>query len=81
MLGYMTKTDAVKAGMTHHGSYYGIPVWVAPDHPDFLCCTKWRPLDYLLPVFHRIEGVMRSILFPDDEPMFQFKIGKKIATP
>ena len=78
MLGYMRKKDALKCGMTHHGSYYGIPVWMAPDNPDFLCCAKWRPFDYLMNLFCHIEGFMRSILFPDDEPIFQFKVGDKI---
>jgi len=78
MLGYMTKSEAVKAGMTHHGSYYGIPVWIAPERPDCLCCAKWRPFDYLMILFHYIEGFMRSVLFPDDYPMFQFTIKKPI---
>ena len=40
-------------------------------------CAKWKPLDYLIPAFCRIEGFMRSVLFPDDEPVFQFKVGSK----
>ena len=78
MFGYMTEKEAIKAGMTHHGSYFGIPVWMAPDSDDFLCCAKWRPMDYLMIAFHHIEGEMRSFLFPDDEPCFQFKVGKPI---
>lgn len=78
MLGYTTRKKALAAGMTHHGSYFGIPVWSAPDHPDFLVFAKWRPFDYVMSVFHYIEGFMRDILFPDDEPCFQFKIGSRI---
>ena len=79
MLGYMTKSEALAAGMTHHGSYYGIPVWMAPDDPDFLCCAKWRPFDYLMTVFSFIECLMRSLLEPEEEPVFQFKVLKSIS--
>jgi len=78
MLGYVTKKEALSVKMTHHGSYYGIPLWLAPEHPDFLVWAKWQPMEIVLTVFHHIEGFMRSILFPDDEPVFQFKIGNRI---
>lgn len=78
MIGYMTRKEATASGMTHHGSYFGIPVWMAPCHPDFLVCAKWRPFDYLMIVFHHIEGVVRSIVYPDDPPCFQFTIREEI---
>lgn len=78
MLGYMGKSEALAAGMTHHGSYYGIPLWLGSDNPDFPVCCKWKPMENIMIAFHYIEGFMRSILFPEDEPSFQFKIGEKI---
>lgn len=77
MLGYMTARDAKGYGFTHHGAYYGIPLWVAQE-PVFMAATKWAPLEYLMTLFHYIEGFMRSVLFPDSEPGFMFQVGPEI---
>ena len=77
MLGYMTAKEAVANGFTHHGKYFGIPVWVAPDK-DFMVATKWAPMEYVMTVAHVIEGFLRSVLQPDDEPVFQFLLGPEI---
>ena len=77
MLGYMTAKDAKEAGFTHHGKYFGIPCWIAPDL-GFMVATKWSPMEYVMTAAHVIEQIMRSILFPNDEPGFQFFIGKEI---
>ena len=63
MLGYVTKKQAKAAGMTHSGSYYCIPLWMEPEHPDFIVWAKWTPMEYLMPIFHNIEGLMRSIMY------------------
>lgn len=36
MLGWMTEKQAKQNGFTHHGSYYGIPLWMSDDdqQPD-----------------------------------------------
>ncbi len=79
MLGYMTQREALSYGFTHHGSYYGIPCWLAPDD-DFMVATKWAPLEYLLPVIHRIEEFMQQVVLDCDEYGFRFVIGPKITT-
>jgi hypothetical protein len=33
LLGYMTAAEAKGHGFTHHGSYYGMPLWLAPGAP------------------------------------------------
>lgn len=79
LLGYMTAREALRDGFTHHGSYYGIPVWVAIDGPDGLVvAAKWGPLEYVMTVLHYIEGILRTVFYPDDEPTFQFLVGKPI---
>lgn len=79
LLGYMTACEALREGFTHHGSYYGIPVWVAEGGPDgLMVATKWAPLEYVMTVFHYIEGLLRSVFDPDDVPTFQFMVGKPI---
>lgn len=78
MLGYMTEREAKENGFTHHGKYFGIPVWVAPDN-DFMVATKWAPMEYVMTAFHYIEGFLRSMFYPDDEPVFQFLLGQEIG--
>ena len=73
MLGYMNEKQAKEYGFTHYGKYYGIPIWMAPEK-GMMIATKWTPLEYLMTVFHYIEGFMDAILYPDTEPSFMFKI-------
>lgn len=77
MTGYMTEKKAKQAGFTHYGSYYGIPCWIAPD-ADFMVATKWAPLEYVMSAAHVIEGLLRSVFFPEDAPVFQFLIKGEI---
>lgn len=77
LLGYMTAKEALKNDFTHHGSYYGIPCWIVPNH-DFTVATKWAPMEWVMTAFHVIEGFLRSCYFPDDEPGFQFLLGPEI---
>lgn len=76
MLGYMTVKEAVSHGFTHHGSYYGIPCWIAPD-AGFMVATKWAPLEHLMTIFHVIEGVI-GVVFLEREPAFKFLVGEEI---
>ena len=77
MLGYMTEKEAVSHGFTHHGNYYGIPIWVAPER-GFMVATKWAPMEYVMTAAHYIEAFLRSVFYPDDEPTFQFSLGEEI---
>lgn len=77
MLGYMTAKEAVSHGFTHHGSYYGIPCWIAPD-AGFMVATKWAPLEHLMTIFHVIEGILGATFFPEREPAFKFMVGEEI---
>lgn len=78
MLGYMSEKQALKNGFTHHGKYFGIPVWVAPEK-EFMVATKWAPMEYVMAAMHPVEQFMRSVLHPEDEPVFQFMLGRKIV--
>lgn len=81
MLGYMTEKEALKAGMTHHGSYYGIPLWMGEIDSDApFVFAKWAPLDLLIGLFSMIEGLIFPLVHgPDAEPMFMFKLKGKIS--
>jgi hypothetical protein len=77
MLGYMTIAQAKSYGFTNHGSYFGIPCYICDDS-DFMVATKWAPMEYLMTAFHVIEQTLRPMMFPDDPPGFQFKVGSPL---
>jgi hypothetical protein len=78
MVGYMTAVEAKAQGFTHHGKYFGIPVWIGNPGEEMLVATKWAPMEYVMSAFHVAEGVLRSFFFPEDEPSFQFLVGAEI---
>ena len=79
MLGYMTAREALTQGFTHHGAYFGIPLWMGDVESDApMVCTKWMPLEYLMSVFHFVEGFLHMMFWPHDEPCFQFALGQPI---
>ncbi len=78
MLGYMTKKEALEFGFTHHGKYYGIPIWITAEDDAPMVATKWAPMEYVMTLFHYVEAIVRSVAFPSDEPAFMFRVGKRI---
>ena len=78
MLGYMTKKEALREGFTHHGSYYGIPLWIGDPDGEFIVATKWAPMEYLMSAAHHIGALLTAAFFPDEEPAFRFLVGKQI---
>jgi hypothetical protein len=77
MLKYITKAQAVKEGFTNHGSYYGIPVWIANNN-YFMVAAKWEPMELAITAAQYVEGFISFIFYPDSEPEFMFKLGPKI---
>nr|WP_286946263.1 hypothetical protein [Pseudomonas sp. UBA6718] len=75
-LGYTTAAEAKALGCTHHGSYYGIPIWMGDiDSEAPLVFAKWAPLDYLILASSFIEGLLFPLVHgPDAQPMFMFKV-------
>ena len=78
MFGYMTSKEALQAGFTHHGSYYGLPCWITNNGDGVSLTAKFQPFDFLIPVISWLEVNIRLIRFPDEEPVFQFMIGGRI---
>lgn len=76
-LGYMTASEALAEGFSHHGSYYGLPVWMNPDGEAPMVATKWALLEPVMTLFHYIEATCNGLL--DREPTFMFKLGRPIA--
>lgn len=78
MFGYTTAKQALTLGYTHHGKYFGIPVWLAPNDPEFPVQTKWTPLELAFTAAMWIEQFLACNFFPEREPSFQFWIGDPI---
>jgi len=75
VIGYTTRTEALAHGFTHHGSYFGIPVWIGDLESDGLLVEpKHVALEPLMTLFHWIEQTMHALLYPDVPPVFQFKV-------
>ena len=78
MLGYMSPDEARKLGFTHHGRYFGIPLWIGDPDGNCLVAVKWSPLNWVMDLFHGIEDLVRAIAFPEALPCFQFSLGDEI---
>lgn len=80
MLGYMTAREALKAGFTHHGKIFFIPIWIT-DEECPMVAAKWSPLEYLITPVEMVALFIRSIMYPEDEPTFVMMIGAPIEAP
>lgn len=77
LIGYINAEHAAAKGFTHHGEYFGLPIWMkGAEAPEIAC--KWPPLDWLIPVVVWIEGALRSMFFPEQEPCIQILQGAPI---
>jgi hypothetical protein len=76
--GWMTASDAINNGFTHHGRYFGIPVWLAPENSSFPVAVKWAPMEYIMTVAMFVECTLRPVFFSGDDPCFQFTVLGKI---
>ena len=72
---YITERRAAEYGFTHHGKYFGIPVWMTVDGCPMVA-AKFAPCEYLITVGHYIEGFIRAMR--GMEPGFQFLATKEI---
>lgn len=80
MLGYMTAREARAQGFTHHAKYFGIPCWIGEIESEApLLCTKWAPLEHLMPLWQSLEQTVAGFLYPDEEPCFRFLVGREIC--
>lgn len=78
MLGYITEGQAKAEGFTHHGSYYGIPIWLGNlDDDGPTVAAKWAPMELAMKLAHHIEGFCQEIA---GKPRgFWFTVKKEIA--
>lgn len=80
MIGYTSAKMAKALGCTHHGSYYGIPIWLGDlDSEAPLAFAKWEPLELLIELASYIEALLFPIAHgPEARPMFRLKVKDEI---
>lgn len=76
MLGYMSESEAKGHGFTHHGKYFGIPVWIGDPYGDCMVATKVSWLEPVMSLAHVIEGLCHAMR--GTEPNFMFLVGREI---
>lgn len=79
MIGYIQEAQAKAEGFTHHGLYYGLPIWIALNTDEPMVAAKVVWLDWLIPIISTIENIVRSIMRPGDESGFMFTITREIT--
>jgi len=75
MIGYTTEKQAKINGFTHHGSYYGIPIWINAESEMPEVMAKFLPFELFFFIFSQIELLLIRLTNMDG---FMFKIGKPI---
>lgn len=80
VLGYISEARALAGGYTHHGKYFGLPIWMSGGECPNIA-AKWAALDWLFPVIVWIEQTLRELFFPDRGPGFQIWMGPPIKPP
>lgn len=78
MLGLMTESKAAELGFTHHGSYYGIPIYVGNPEQECMVTTKAWWLEPLFYVATCMEGWCHVIR--NTQPSFMLKIHREIRS-
>lgn len=79
LFGYTTEKEAAEEGFTHHGSYYGIPLWMTEPKHDLdapMVETKFTWMEPLMDVAHFIEGFLSYV--SGREHLFMFLLKKRI---
>lgn len=78
MLGYTNSKQALAEGYTHHGHYFGIPVWIGEPDGEFRVKVKHVLLEHVMDAATCVEAFLRGVFRPDDPPGFQFRLGSEI---
>lgn len=77
MIKRITKKEALDHGFTHHGSYFGIPMWMT-DSESPLVTVKFSCMNVVFDMADQIEGFLFGVFWPNDIRVTTFKIGREI---
>lgn len=73
----ITKEQALEIGFTHHGSYFGIPLWMTDSEQPFIT-VKFSCMNSTFDMANQIEGFLFHLFWPEEVRVTTFKIGRKI---
>jgi hypothetical protein len=62
---YIDEKEALSLGMSHHGSYFLIPIWIGGDDDCILFCTKRRIMDIPFLIIHFFESILLLMFFQE----------------
>jgi len=62
---HITEKEALEMGMTHHASYFLIPIWIGEDGDDIIFCTKWCLMEFAFTFIHFFESIFLLMLFQE----------------
>lgn len=69
---YTSADEAKSLGLTHYGSYFGIPLYIGEVDGECAVELKYSFMYPLMELFHHIEGVINEL--KGVEPNFQFTV-------
>lgn len=78
LLGFMTEKKAKELGFTHHGSYFGVPVYIGDPYGQCMVTTKHPILDPIFDLMGVLESVFRPLIHPENPAVFQFRLKGRI---
>lgn len=78
LLGFMTEQKAKELGFTHHGSYFGVPIYIGDPYGQCMVTVKHPILDPLFDLMGVLEGIFRPLVHPENPAVFQFRLKGRI---
>lgn len=78
LLGFMTEQKAKELGFPHHGSYFGVPIYISDPYGECMVTAKHPLLDPLFDLMGVLEGIFRPLVHPENPDVFQFKLKGRI---
>jgi len=80
MFSYLTKEDLLRQKFTHHGRYYGLPIWIG-DHGDdkqFMIAPKYKFTGKIMHLMMGADEIIQFFTRPGEEYSLKFFIGREI---
>jgi len=79
VIGYKSIAAAIEMEVfDHHGSYYGVPIYLGDIGGNHYTMVKWVILEPVFDLFEMIEPTMRRMIYGEGSECFQFTVGKPI---
>lgn len=74
----ISKAEALEAGLTNHGKYFGLPIWCAIEGEGVKMSAKLPWLNWLIPVIMEVEALIRFVHNDQHQGYSQVLVGPPI---